>query len=80
MSLADACDQPFGSAALDEARCDRVDADAVRGEFVGQALAVGRKRGFGGRLGKCRVVEGHFPLDRGDVDDGSGPCVDHRWD
>jgi hypothetical protein len=31
-------------------------------------------------VGECRVVERHFPLDRGDVDDRSGPGLDHRWD
>src|SRR4051794_27962912 len=46
VSVDDARDEPFGSAAFDEARGDGIDADAVWRELVGQALAVGGQRGL----------------------------------
>ena len=59
----DAVEEGLGAVGLDEARGDGVHADAVGCELVGETLAVGRERGFGGGVGEGRVVERHAALD-----------------
>ena len=61
---------------LDDSGRDDIDPDAARPDLVGQALAVGRQRGFGAGLGqRCRL--GQAGGVGADVHDGSAALFDH---
>lgn len=75
--MGDPGDQVVGGGRLDEAGRDGVDADALWGDLVGQALAVGGEGGLGGGVGEGSVPQRHAALDRGDVHDRALAAGDH---
>jgi hypothetical protein len=76
--VGDPFDEPLGCRRTDEAWCDAVDSDPEWCDLSGQAFAVGAERRLGGGIGKGAVAEGHLPLDRRDVHDGTATSLDHR--
>src|SRR5258708_37762718 len=52
-------------------------ADSLRADFIGQCLAVVGKGGFGGGIGKGRVVERQRSLNGRDVNDNTRAALNH---
>ena len=76
--LGQPADERLRGRGLDEARRDGVDTDAVRPEFLRQALAVSAERSLGGSVRQRRVVKRQHALDRRDMDDHAVVLRHHR--